>query len=363
MEKYVYIFHHTDLDGMGVKVLGMLYAEAKGLPYQTIGCSYGRVNTEVCNAIKIVDDVEEIIIGDISVNEDTAERLDDLYKDGMPIRLRDHHDAAAWLNKYDWALVGELDNDEIARCGTWWLANDDDMKSISQRLKVVIECIDQWDTWKWKESKFEPARKLNSLFSILGEQEFTQYLIDGYKNNTFKSLDDLFSERTQIMLECYNRYISSQVALAEKFMYTMNLWTQISTQQPGVVRKLKTTIKLNTGIVFVTGDLSEVGDRILDNHPELDVLMMIAFPGLISWRTQKDLPISLGKIAQRATGNGGGHPKAAASTISFAQFKDIMTKFMGLNFSPKMDFSNLRSAWERDFAEKEKKRMEAEMNK
>lgn len=347
MEKYVYIFHHTDLDGIGVKILGMLYAMEKRLPYKTIPCSYKGINPAVCNAIKTIDDVAEIIIGDISVNEDTAERLDDLYKEGLPIRLRDHHDTAIWLNKYKWAIVSETDNDEIPRCGTWWLANDNDMESIRNKLSIVIDCIDKWDTWEWKKTNFVEAKKLNSLFSLLGEEEFTQYIID--RRDSLKSIGDLFTERVEIMLDARNRCIESQVALCEKFLYTMNLWLQVNETKPGVLRKLKKTIKLKTGIVFATGDLSEIGDLILDHYPELDILMIIAFPGLISWRTQKDLPISLAKIAKRATGDGGGHQKAAGSVIGFEPFKDMITKFFDKNFSSKLDFSNLCSRYERDY--------------
>ena len=102
-------------------------------------------------------------------------------------------------------------------------------------------------------------------------------------------------------------------------------------------------------------DMSEVGDALLDNHPELDILMMVAFPGMISWRTQKkDLPLPLGKIAKRATGDGGGHPMAAGSTISFEAFKDMLTRFMERNFNSKLDFSNLKSSWERKWEEEHK---------
>lgn len=357
MKKCVYVFHHTDLDGMGVKILGILYARQRGLACKTIPCSYGKVNQEVCQAIKVIDDMEEIIIGDISVNEDTAERLEDVYRDGLPIRLRDHHDSADWLNKYEWAIVKEADDGGIARCGTWWLAQDEDMKKIRDKLSVVINAIDQWDTWKWKESRYMPARQLNSLLSILGQDDFVQYILENQDN--FKSDKDLFTERMEIMLETYNRQIENQVALCEKFMYTMNLWTQVPDKKPGVQRKLKKTVKLYTGIVFLNNELSAVGDAILDKHPELDVLMILAFPGMISWRTQKELPISLAKIAKRATGFGGGHPSAAGSTISFSSFKDILTKFMDANFANTLDFSNIKSAWERNY-EAEQKRLEAE---
>lgn len=356
MEKYVYVFHHTDLDGMGIKVLGMIYAMSLNLPSKTISCSYNKVDAEVCQAIKTIDDVAEIIIGDISVNEDTAERLNEIYKLGIPIRLRDHHDTATWLNKYEWALVSEKDDDESYRCATWWLAQDPDMKDVNNKLHGVIEAIDEWDTWKWKEHNLVVAKQLNSLFTIMGEDEFTQYLIEGYRNSVpIEGANKMFTEKAKIMIDVYERYIQNQVALCDKFMYTMNLWTQIPDHKPGIFRQIKKTVKLKTGVVFVNGDMSAIGDALLDIHPEIDVLMMIAFPGLISWRTQKkDLPITLGKIAKRATGSGGGHPMAAGSTISFEGFKDMLTRFMERNFSTKLDFSNLQSTWERKWAEKRK---------
>ena len=351
MDKYVYVFHHTDLDGMGIKAIGLLHAMELGLKCRTIECSYNKVNSEVCQVIKNIDDIAEIIIGDISVNETTAERLDEVHQLGVPLRLRDHHDTAEWLNKYDWALVQERDSEGISRCATWWLAQDPDMKEISCKLYGVIEAIDLWDTWRWKDTNQLVAKQLNSLFTILGEEEFIQHLIESYRNGV-PNINDFFSEKEKIMLETHERHIQSQVNLCERFMYTMNLWTQIPEHRPDVVRKLKKTIKLKTGIVFLTGNLSEIGDVLLDKHPELDVLMMIAFPGLISWRTQKkDLPITLGKIAKRATGDGGGHPMAAGSVISFASLKDMLTRFMERNFSPKLDFSNLKSSWERQWDE------------
>ena len=344
-EKYVYVFHHTDLDGMGIKIMGLLYAMQKGLPCRTCACSYASVNANVCQAIKNTADVEEIIIGDISVNEDTAERLEDVYRDGTPVRLRDHHDSADWLNKYEWARVKEYDDGGISRCGTWWLAQDEDMKGVADKIPLIINAIDEWDTWRWKNSGDDTAKNLNSLLSILGQDDFVNWVMSSYK--TFDTVENMFGEEEKIMLWTYHRQLQYQVEMCEKFMYTMNLWTEIPMHKDGVQRKLKKTIKLVTGIVFSNTDLSAIGDMILDRHPELDILMVIAFPGTISWRTQKDLPISLAKIAKRATGKGGGHPSAAGSTIGFTAFKDMLIRFMDSTFSTSLDFSNLKSSWER----------------
>ena len=77
-------------------------------------------------------------------------------------------------------------------------------------------------------------------------------------------------------------------------------------------------------------------------------------PGNLSWRTHKDLPISLAKIAKYATGTGGGHYHAAGSNIPFYKFKDIFCEFMDHNFNKHLEYSNLLSSRERKKREDEK---------
>lgn len=339
MEKTVYIFHHTDLDGMGVKILGVLYAQQQGLPYKTISCGYSTINPYVNDMIKKAKDVAEVIIGDISVDDTTAASLHKwMRKTGVPVRLRDHHETAHALNKYAWAVVHECDADKVPRCGTWMLAQDEDMIEIAERNKVLIEAIDAWDTWKWKSQDKQYAKNLNALMSILGENEFTKYCLS--LDGTLSNPADLFDIEKAAMIKAFRLFINKQLDNYEKYMYTMNLW--ILTKP----NKTKKQLKLKTGVIFCNSNLSEIGDGMLDRHQELDLLMMISFPGSISWRTQKQLDIPLGKIAKMATGNGGGHPMAAGSTVSFSQFKDSLIRFMDKNFAAELDYSDLLSPYE-----------------
>ncbi len=70
--------------------------------------------------------------------------------------------------------------------------------------------------------------------------------------------------------------------------------------------------------------IGDIADKILTNHPELDILMIMSFPRSISLRTQKQLDIPLGDLAKLLTGSGGGHPRSAGATIS----KRKMTKLL-----------------------------------
>ena len=120
MNKIV-IIYHTDLDGYGVKVVSRIYANQKG--YDEKDIIYIRADyykNENSNKKLFIDDlideqikdyeneIDEIILGDISVkSEETAEYLNELSKTKKVI-LRDHHDTATWMNKYEWAKLGRL---------------------------------------------------------------------------------------------------------------------------------------------------------------------------------------------------------------------------------------------------------------
>lgn len=351
MEKHIYIFHHTDLDGMGVKLLGTLYAKAKGISFSTYKCGYRQINTGVQAALK-QDDIEEIIIGDISVNEETAELVDQVVRAGVKVRLYDHHESALPLAKYSWAHVQEQDDEGIDRSGTWVMGQDPDFQSFYAANQFLMDTIDDWDTWNWKPKNNIVARQLNSLLDILGEDEFTEYLLKKTEN-PISSSDELFDSNIKIMLDTHRRLLEQQADTCEKNMYTLKLWTQIPIHKDGIQRRLNQTVCLKTGMIFVQSSVSEMGDIILDRNPDLDVLMMIIFPNTISWRTQKQLPISLGRLAKRATGWGGGHPSAAGSTISYSVFQDMISEFMENSFRDNLEFSNLTSPYIRKLREAE----------
>lgn len=327
----IYLLHHVDLDGMGVKLLGVNYARQKGCVCHAYSCGYNGINPTTQAVLK-QDNIEEILIGDISVNEETAQMLEHAYRKGVKVRLFDHHETALFLNSYEWATVLQEDNNGIAHSGTWVMGQDSDFQPIYQANQLVMDTIDDWDTWNWKQKDNRTALQLNSLMEILGEAEFFHYLT---QHQSAKSVDELFDEKSKIMLEVHRREVVKLVETCEKHMHTLNLWT--------TVPNINKSICLKTGMVFVQSHVSEVGDLLLDRNPQLDVLMMIIFPNTISWRTQKQLPISLGRVAQRATGHGGGHPKAAGSGISYSVFQDTIDFFMEHSFSDNLEYSNLLS--------------------
>ena len=326
MQKYTYVFYHVDLDGAGVALLSLMYSLNKKVPVRSRCCSYGSINTAVTSILNNPD-IGEIIIGDLSVNKSVAEQLDKVYKSDIPVRLRDHHSTALHLNQYEWALVKESDDKGVPRSGTWWLSQDTDFLSYYEEYKLLIHMIDDYDTWKWKSTGDDIPNRLNALFNILGTDGFINYIMS---NPPAQVPSELFTDEANIMIDTYFRVIEAEVSHLEARMCTANMWVTSDGQE----------VKLRVGIVFLSGHISEVADLILNRHSEIDVLMLICYPFSISWRTIKNLPVSLGTVASLAVGKGGGHPKAAGVSIPRNVFSDMYTKFLESNFPNGIEFTN-----------------------
>lgn len=311
--KKVLVFHHSDLDGMGVKFIGVKVAVSKDMPYETYNCNYHTVNDLVFrNVSRQLKYIDTIIIGDISVDEDTAEILDEWQeKYGFKLILRDHHATAEYLNKYDWAYVAEFDESGVPYCGTYLLAND--FPEIQDDWKVFIEAVDDWDTWKWVNNQNHYAKDLESLFHTLGEEEFTKYMFSVLDNHP-KHLEDLFTDWAETIIQATDMMIEKTAKSCEKHMMTTVLDVK--------------GYSYFCGIVFCNSQISEVAEFLLSRHDELDLLMLVGFPRNISFRSKKNLEVPLGDIAKYTTGAGGGHPQSAGAVVSAKQITSFIHRFL-----------------------------------
>lgn len=335
-------FHHSDLDGMGVKLLTLLYAQERGIECETYKCDYTYVDDvlETVHKNHQYEDIDEIIMADISPAGKGIECLNDWYEHKIPVRLRDHHKTAEHLNSYPWAMVMER-FEGVERCGTWLLSHDTGFRDIINRefVDVFVQAVDSWDTWKWKKTNDIAAKNLNGIFQILGEEDFTKYMLDVFgdidliSNDLNITADMLFNPYGKALIEAHERQVRKAANKCIKDMWVMDL---------KIPRKSN---PYKTAIVFASQDLSDIGDIILTQFPEIDIVMLVSFPKTISYRTQKRLDIPLGDIAKYMTGSGGEHPQAAGSTISEKQFNKFFRKTMeNLSCNTKgIEFINLKT--------------------
>lgn len=328
--KKMLIFHHSDLDGMGVKIVAIRAAQQMNMEYETFKCNYTDVNEIVRQRLsKNLEGVVAIVIGDISVDADTAVFLDNVCKEHTiyPM-LRDHHATAEHLNQYYWATVEET-RDGVPYCGTWLLSQD--FPKVAAEFRAFIQTVDDWDTWKWTKNGNNTAKDLNALFQVIGEERFTEYILRLYEG-TITDPVQLFNTWAASIIEAHDLFVDKTAKNCENNMWTMDIKVPLKRHS------------YKTGVIFANHDLSDIANIILAKHSELDILMIMSYPKTISYRTRKSLDIPLGDLAQMITGKGGGHPQSAGSTISskvFGKTFERTLKTMSGNLKG-LEFNNLK---------------------
>lgn len=327
-----------------------------------------------------------LIISDISVKEGTnvdvlLNRATKAYP-SITFRLLDHHATADWLNKYDWAEVHETDEQGVKRCGAWWtfkflseffkdyendrieetmvhLNDSYDVDVLPKPLSLdplleYVTIVDLYDTWKWVEDYEQPyelAADIDRLLKIKGAEEFSASILQklqqlvpdwreykGYKTALIDSLDEslihfkvleiqrqIKQKEREMMVGTYRYFLNTdrkyeqmKKHLIEKYATNRNeLFKQLKKWRRDSMRIYQ------VGVIYCNDNLSEIGNAIVKNHPELDFIIMISFPGSISYRSCKNLDVPLGLIANDiGKGQGGGHDKSSGSPIKFKVTKE-----------------------------------------
>lgn len=274
---------HTDLDGIGCYVVAKYFLTKE---IDVSYCDYKNVNEVVNDIMEKHEDYEEILITDISVNEEVAEKLDKIKN---KVKLLDHHPTALFLNKYDWANV-EIECDKGKTCGTKMLFDYFKKDNINSSICYFVELVRKYDTWEWKNKyNDEIPKQLNDLMYMLGRKEFVEDMI--YKTNSNEVLfDNLYCK----LLELKQREIDNYIKQKDKKLLIKNI------------------LGYNAGVVFAESHLSELGNKLSELHPELDFIAMIN-QETISYRTVKE-DVNLSEVAKCF--GGGGHPKASGSQVN-----------------------------------------------
>jgi len=88
----VKLFTHTDLDGVSCGIIGKLAFPEINIEY----CDYDNVNDKIKQYIESEEykDYDTIFITDISVNEEVAKLIDNVFTQEHEFVLLDHHKTA-----------------------------------------------------------------------------------------------------------------------------------------------------------------------------------------------------------------------------------------------------------------------------
>lgn len=338
MNKIV-IIYHTDLDGYGVKVVGRIYANLKGYEENNIifiKADYYKNENDYKKLFidDLIDEqikgheseIDEIILGDISVkSEETAEYLNELSKTKKVI-LRDHHDTATWMNKYEWAKVRETDDDGIARSGTYWIMKEllaNEFINAHPNLKKFLYLTDKFDSWEWTKSepKLEEAQDLAFIYGVLDEQGFDK---EFYSKLLLERDVELFDEKMKFYLDAMHEDLRKAS------------WAAYFSKKVGtyIYKDGDKEIPLKVCIISTSSGASSVAERLRDifatKNEQYDFILNVGIGGGLALRCGDAPKVPVNKIITQM-GSGGGHICSAGGKLpKGAVERGLETVFEGL---------------------------------
>lgn len=247
--------------------------------------------------LKDIDEIEEymnelldtdlgiynnIYITDLTVPESIYNRINDSeYKNKF--KVFDHHKTHLYAQDLDYVTI------DINECGTTLFYKYLKTKyKFKKSVDEYTEHVKNLDIWLWQQKNDLIAKQLGDLFDIYGKTRYIDEMYLKLKKNKFK-LGKFENKILEIEQDKIDRYITK----CEKEMYILKYEN------------------LKTGLVFCERYKSEMGNRLSVLHPELDFITIINLAGGISFRTDKDIDLSI--IAEKL--HGGGHKKACGAPI------------------------------------------------
>jgi len=310
------LFTHDDLDGAGSRIVYELAHQhlEKNVEYKVINCTNSGIDNEVMEVLKsgIVNKDTEICFADIVASRETLEYI---VKNFNTPRIWDHHRTNFFATHIVPSAVIIPENElGIMQSGTSLiyqhycaLAIDfpDDPRAkfvsgtdTSQRfLAEFVDTIRSYDTYEWKSTNNLNAKKLQTLFSLLGMERFCDQYVKRLSN--IKSDDIILLEDLKFVDAKLEREQNIIDTVTPDDVYHIN------------VRGLNTAFSI--GGFGVNG--SELAYQFLKKYPEFDMFAIFDFwsGGTFSFRAIRD-DLDIGRDVALPIG-GGGHAKSSGAPL------------------------------------------------
>jgi len=299
------LFTHDDMDGAGCRIIYELAHRhmKKGKDFIVLNCTNGGIDDDVMRTLKRedIDRTTEICFGDIVASRETLEYI--VANFSMP-KIWDHHRTnffATWVVP-DATIVPE-NNLGVMQSGTslmyqYYSSLDSGIDVNNEKfLADFVDNIRSYDTYEWKNTDNLNAKKLQTLFTLLGMERFCEQYINRLINDDNTDLINIGDLKfVEAKLENEQRIIDS---VTPDDVYHID------------VKGLKTAFAL--GGFGVNG--SELAYQFLMKYPEFDMFASFNLwrGGEFSFRCTRD-DIDTGKDIALPIG-GGGHPKASGAPL------------------------------------------------
>lgn len=315
------LFTHDDLDGAGCRILyEIAHNESgyvKGKDYTVVNCSNNNVNDKVKEAIddKVVDEDTDVSFGDISPSLEILEELMKVTKE--KVHIWDHHRTNfPCTSVVPWAVI--IPENELGKmeCGTSLMYQyfcmaelrnvyyDKSVFITSKLISLFVDTVRSYDTFEFKETGNMLAKRLQTLFFMLGMETFCSKFVSRLTDGSEMMISSSEDEFIDAKLEAEKRVIDS---ITIKDIMDVN------------VRGYRTAF-----LMFPAGaNISDLAYKFLQNHPEFEMFASFSLSngGEFSFRTQKE-DLDVGAVIASPIG-GGGHPKASGAPVQ-QYIKDML---------------------------------------
>ena len=325
--KVLLFSHESDIDGMGSVILSKLafkdidYVLAPNpKPMELIFRKYLEDNK--------LYDYDKIFVTDLSLENPS---LDMVYKDDIlnkKVKVFDHHEKAIklGLNKYDFTFIEEIDDNGKKRCATeifYKYLIDNNYLNSTNALDTFVEFTRLEDTWEWKKEGIPKAHDLSILFNEVGIDKYIELVLENLKEKEFKFTNleiDLINKKKKEYEEKIKEYVNESEVFIDEDNHKY-------------------------GIVYAPYEYRNDIPEYIKNNNVNDICYFITVAldkekyGQKSYRSIEE-NFDVNKIAMKH--NGGGHPSAAAVSITKEQREkmDNLSKKDGLEFLAKSSYKN-----------------------
>ena len=268
---------HTDLDGVGCEIVARYFYSSLTEVHH---CHCDAVDRVVCKLLSTTN--EQILVTDLSINQETAVSLDKKYRDR--IKIYDHHKTAkAHLDQYPWVFIDTTRSATKILFDT--LHKQHPSVAVAEGLEKLVFHVDDYDLWHHSSPL---STHFNDILSMIGLNLFCKAMLERIRQNR-----PLISNEDQF-------YLQGLAESKEKYF----------------AGKVKSAIVIdNRLVVMASRHTSDLGQYIRDISPapadweQVDYIDMLNFENQVhSLRSyKKDFDVS--QVAKE--NGGGGHPSAA----------------------------------------------------
>lgn len=283
----VYHVSHNDLDGVSPIVLTKL---AFPNIRTKVVANGGPVDIATKEYMDVMGKEDLLVLTDLSPSLEVAGLIEEKIEEGYKIILFDHHKSAMPIQNPTWTEI-VVEQNSILACGTSlyadFLTRSNCLSDYSEAaVETYVELVRSWDTWDWSRTGNLEAKKLNTLFYLIGIKEYIAFVMERVETGTFS-----FGKEYEQVLKLEEKKIELEMSKREK-----------------ITREFEIDGEM-VGIVHCENYHSEVGHYILDKRAHLDYVVLINLEKRTISLRSSDGGRDVQTIAK--TYGGGGHPNAA----------------------------------------------------